>query len=990
MSRQEDGKAAFEALLDASWIAFRRKMVEAYESAARSLPARQLEELSSASTRPSLDIDTMDPPRPSCPSSLEPQLLLPVRPKMVDEEEPVPCLEDAEHLSLGPIDDRSPQEDAKKVGPRASLRDSRGRSSAVGVSQVAKQRLRLRLSVDAKTNTLISGKSLAQLLGEMGLTGYNEDDMNLLVNQVADYVSLQFMKEETCGTFSGNELSLVLEQEAETDLEKDTPHWHWPDDDEPQARRRSWVYDFQPRSPWDVCPANALIELLLVQDKDLIRKVFGPRTRKQFETMRELLQKWDPNDLAAELMQARANDLNTSEATAMSKQEISSQEAQAIRQRLRVRLGVAVTSKRLVSGRALHMSMEALGLTSYTEDNMNVLVNVLADFIDLQFSPRDPKSDYRRSHTSRESQNVDLAQLGIGTIFNFQDDDSSDGFGEALWQWPPAVSNAAPMTPVSHLSSAGAGIAAGTVSMAVNNQNNQTEKRPQRKYNVVPLQALMDVFLIQDTDVHRKIFGSRMLTQFEAMQEILLAGDTNRLVAELTFVRINDLAAPPEKAGVLVALEPLVAFLIIANGIMIGFQTHPEFEDWGGWPTLELVFVVVLILECVLRMFVLGCRRFFCGSDRLFNWFDLFLSLSGLADVFVQKVMGEQSDMLGMSLLRFCRLIRLVRVVKVFRLRCMKELRLMVKGLVAGFRTLCLSFVLLVAVLYVISGFATMTIGSDIRTTEMGLMIHFETVPASMFTAFLCFAGECIDRSGRPIPTLMAETYGFPFVMGYVVSYMLVSMGIFNVILAVYVDITMKAAKETEAVTAEQHARESIRIARTTRELLKKFAAAYRLYQDAEESNKMSQLDFNTGSIQFTDNDIHAQIAITKELFLLVIQDRHVQSLMDDLDLPPDRANLFEAIDADGSGTLHVTELVQGLLQIRGEVKKSDAVATLLSTKALQHMVAEMREELGANLQDLRTTLREDTQSKLDDLHAALANCQHRGDGPRRLRSAQL
>ena len=37
----------------------------------------------------------------------------------------------------------------------------------------------------------------------------------------------------------------------------------------------------------------------------------------------------------------------------------------------------------------------------------------------------------------------------------------------------------------------------------------------------------------------------------------------------------------------------------------------------------------------------------------------------------------------------------------------------------------------------------------------------------------------------------------------------------------------MKAAKENEAVTAEQHARESIRIARTTRELLKKFAAAH-------------------------------------------------------------------------------------------------------------------------------------------------------------------
>ena len=43
----------------------------------------------------------------------------------------------------------------------------------------------------------------------------------------------------------------------------------------------------------------------------------------------------------------------------------------------------------------------------------------------------------------------------------------------------------------------------------------------------------------------------------------------------------------------------------------------------------------------------------------------------------------------------------------------------------------------------------------------------------------------------------------------------------------VYVDITMRAAKENDATTAEQYSRESVRIARTTRELLKKFAGAY-------------------------------------------------------------------------------------------------------------------------------------------------------------------
>ena len=56
----------------------------------------------------------------------------------------------------------------------------------------------------------------------------------------------------------------------------------------------------------------------------------------------------------------------------------------------------------------------------------------------------------------------------------------------------------------------------------------------------------MEMFLSQETELHKRIFGPKLLGQFRAIKEILLAGDTNKLVAELTFVRINDLAAPPE------------------------------------------------------------------------------------------------------------------------------------------------------------------------------------------------------------------------------------------------------------------------------------------------------------------------------------------------------------------------------------------------------------------------------------------------------------
>ncbi|CAE6953421.1 unnamed protein product [Symbiodinium sp. CCMP2592] len=187
-------------------------------------------------------------------------------------------------------------------------------------------------------------------------------------------------------------------------------------------------------------------------------------------------------------------------------------------------------------------------------------------------------------------------------------------------------------------------------------------------------------------------------------------------------------------------------------------------------------------------------------------------------------------------------------------------------------------------------------------------------------------------------------------------------MGIFNVILAVYVDITMRAAKENDVNSAEQYARESIRVARCARELLKRFATAYRELSDADHGpsavEMMSSMEFTSNRAGvFTDDDVHDQIEISKELFLVVIQDRGVQQLMDELDLPPDRANMFEVIDADGNGTLHVQELVQGMLKIRGDLTKSDTVAALLATKALQSTVVQIKRDLAQTIETLHYNL---------------------------------
>ena len=596
--------------------------------------------------------------------------------------------------------------------------------------------------------------------------------------------------------------------------------------------------------------------------------------------------------------------------------DLSEAERRSIKHRLRIRLG-HVTANKLVSGRSLHDAMCALGLTRYEEDEMNDFLNHLATFLDLHFEAPEDRSELTWSGAS------------LAWLTRFQEDVRDL---QPVWEWPSRTDSSHSLHSLHRDIS--------KTSFA------DKSAKPLLTYNVAPCQAVMEIFLAHEGNIHKKIFGPKLFKMFKAMREVLMAGDTNRLVAELTFVRINDLAAPPEPIHFLMYLEPIIALIIIGNGIMIGFQTDPQYANWDSWVYFEHAFAGALLLEILLRFAVLGCREFWCGAESIWNFFDLFLCFVAYLDLILQAAATHPPESTGANLLRFFRLIRLARIVRVFRLKVMKDLRLMLRGLVAGCWTLALAFLLLFAVLYVMAGFATITIGGSPRIHELGLYPFFNNIPASMFTAFRCSTGDCTAEDGSSIAALLSREFGVGFILPYVASFLFVVMGIFNVILAVYVDITMKAAKENDAVTAEQYARESIRVARATRELLKKFAAGYHTFHVEEHHDHIhSHLQIKEAAELFTDDEIHENIEISKELFLLVVQDRGAQKLMDELDLPVNRAQLFDVIDADGSGSLHIQELVQGLLKIRGEVNKGDAIASLLAARAAQQKIEELRLE---------------------------------------------
>lgn len=274
----------------------------------------------------------------------------------------------------------------------------------------------------------------------------------------------------------------------------------------------------------------------------------------------------------------------------------------------------------------------------------------------------------------------------------------------------------------------------------------------------------------------------------------------------------------------------------------------------------------------------------------------------------------------------------------------------MVKGLFGGFRTLFWAFVLLFLAVYIIGVFATFTLGkSEDSDSILSTEQLFNSLPRSMLTCFRCFIGDCTTSKGEPIVQLLSNIHGVAFVAGYLFSFLCVNLGLFNLIMALYVEITMAAAKRTEDLDKKRQGRESLRVAHLTKKLLKKFVLAQHATSFNPIRTTTTARDVSKSMRTTRHVDLNEDMSISKELFLLVVQDPEVQRLMNDLDIPPDRANLFDVLDADGTGDLHVTELVYGLLKIRGEARKSDIIASLLAVRAVQDMIRFMEKKVLAN-----------------------------------------
>merc|ERR1740121_1825518 len=87
---------------------------------------------------------------------------------------------------------------------------------------------------------------------------------------------------------------------------------------------------------------------------------------------------------------------------------------------------------------------------------------------------------------------------------------------------------------------------------------------------------------------------------------------------------------------------------------------------------------------------------------------------------------------------------------------------------------------------------------------------------------FRCFVGDgCTSIDGSPIIPLVWDQFGAVMMLGYVVCFLFLTFGLFNLIMATIVESTMEAGKLDDAKRARLRQREHVKLAHAVRDLVR-------------------------------------------------------------------------------------------------------------------------------------------------------------------------
>eukprot|EP00931_Biecheleriopsis_adriatica_P032535 TRINITY_DN18982_c0_g1_i1.p1 TRINITY_DN18982_c0_g1~~TRINITY_DN18982_c0_g1_i1.p1 ORF type:complete len:623 (-),score=132.90 TRINITY_DN18982_c0_g1_i1:156-2024(-) len=289
----------------------------------------------------------------------------------------------------------------------------------------------------------------------------------------------------------------------------------------------------------------------------------------------------------------------------------------------------------------------------------------------------------------------------------------------------------------------------------------------------------------------------------------------------------------------------------------------------------DVAFFVIYLIELLLRFGTYG------PQSLRSHWvkFDLFLVVSSATD-FILKAFADSDELKKLMLVRMLRLFRLARAVRL--MVQFQTLWKLVQGLYGCLNTLLWTFLLVTVLQYVfaVTGMETIQVMPELPLDDpynIAVMDNFHDVLDCMLFQLQTFSFDSAGSVYRPLAKQQPLT-----IVYFVVTFLLMSIALMNLVTAVMVNSSMdQAAEDKDAMKA---------------------------WQQAEKAKELESL---------------------KQMFLELDEDGSGELSMDEIDSAPEDAQdclktiaatdnlqaLFEMLDYDGGGTLGVEEFCNGVFK---------------------------------------------------------------------------
>jgi hypothetical protein len=244
----------------------------------------------------------------------------------------------------------------------------------------------------------------------------------------------------------------------------------------------------------------------------------------------------------------------------------------------------------------------------------------------------------------------------------------------------------------------------------------------------------------------------------------------------------------------------------------------------------------------------------------------------------------------------------------------------MITGLVGGMNTLVWALVLLVGIIYVVA----LCFREIFGRKEGRVLNMFDSVPRSMFTVFRCAFGDCSNPDGTPVFEWVTQQYGGVYSILYCMFLFLITVGLFNVISAIFVGSTMESFEKQMLVKQQDRlADKELWSSRVTTLVI-----CFLEYIGHDVKDRTQAAQELEGLLTYE---------VGHEVFREWVQDPRVMEALHDLDInPDDHFHLFHILDCDQSGGLYVSEIIDGIMRLRGEPRRSDVITIDLMVRAIQ------------------------------------------------------